>query len=351
MFSHERIIIRRGPESGVPIIVAVHSTALGPALGGCRLAVYADWRDGLADALRLSTAMTDKCALAGLPNGGGKTVIALAAPPDPALRRAALHDAGTVIEELGGRYATGPDVGTGPDDMVTIGERTRHVFCRPTAAGGSGDSSPGTAVGTVAALRAVCAARFGSPSLSGRSFAVLGLGRVGGRVARLLAEAGAKLLLTDVDPAKRALSDELGATWTTPAEALTAEVDVVVPAALGGVLTAASVATLRCAAVAGPANNQLDTSPTADLLHARNILWAPDYVVSAGGVISATAVELHHETPAQVTARLDSIGDTLTSIFEAARSAGITPSAAAEAEAERRISLGEQSSGPGRTGR
>ncbi|MDY7085829.1 MAG: Glu/Leu/Phe/Val dehydrogenase dimerization domain-containing protein [Actinomycetota bacterium] len=333
MFSHERIIIRRGPESGLPIIVAVHSTALGQALGGCRFKPYADWRDGLADALRLSTAMTAKCALAGLPNGGGKTVIV----GDRSRREAALHDVGTVIEELGGSYATGPDVGTGPDDMMTIGARTSHVFCRPVAAGGSGDSSPGTAVGTVAALRAVCDAQFGSPDLAGRSFSVLGLGRVGGRVARLLAETGAKLLVTDVDPAKRALADELGAGWVTPEEGLTAPVDVVVPAALGGVLTPASVATLRCAAVAGPANNQLDAEPTADLLHARGILWAPDYVVSAGGVISATAVELRHETPAQVAARLDGIGDTLAGVFAAARRDGLTPSAAAAVEAERRV--------------
>ncbi|WP_250036275.1 Glu/Leu/Phe/Val dehydrogenase dimerization domain-containing protein [Paractinoplanes maris] len=340
MFSHERVIIRRGPDSGLPIIVAVHSTALGPALGGCRLKAYPGWRDGLADALRLSAAMTDKCALAGLPNGGGKTVIALPAGtiPEPELRTAALHDAGTVIEELGGRYATGPDVGTGPDDMVTIGERTRHVFCRPVAAGGSGDSSPGTAAGTVAALRAVCADRFGSPSPAGRSFAVLGLGRVGARVARLLAEAGAQLIVADVDPARRTLADELGATWTTPGEALTAAVDVLVPAALGGVLTPSTVAGLRCAAVAGPANNQLDDPATADLLHRRGIRWAPDFVVSAGGVISATAVELQHETPDQVAARLDGIAGTLTGLFAAADRDGITPAAAATAEARRRLS-------------
>ena len=243
-----------------------------------------------------------------------------------------------MIEELGGRYATGPDVGTGPDDMVTIAERTRHVFCRPVAAGGSGDSSPGTAAGTVAALRAVCEARFGSASLSGRSFAVVGLGRVGGRVARLLAEAGAGLVVADVDPAKRSLADDLGAAWSTPDEAHMAPVDVLVPAALGGVLTPSTVATLRCAAVAGPANNQLDAPGTADLLHGRGILWAPDYVVSAGGVISATAVELRHETPAQVATRLDGIADTLTQVFAVARRDGVTPLAAAAAEAHRRLS-------------
>jgi leucine dehydrogenase len=340
MFSHERVVLQRGAESGFPIIVAVHSTALGQAIGGCRMATYPDWRDGLADALRLSTAMSDKCALAGLRNGGGKTVIAVpdGTRLDDDTRRAALHDVGSVIESLGGVYATGPDVGTGPDDMVTIAERTGHVFCRPRSAGGSGDSSPATAAGTLAALRAVCAHRFGSDSPAGRSFAVLGLGRVGERVARLLAAAGAHLVVADVDPAKRALADELGATWVSPADCLTAPVDVLVPAALGGVLTPATVPALRCAAVAGPANNQLDEPATADLLHDRGILWAPDFVVSAGGVIHGTAVELHHETP-----DVDAVGRTLTEILRAAADTGRTPAVAAAEEARRRILSGTRS--------
>ncbi|GAA0477605.1 leucine dehydrogenase [Paractinoplanes deccanensis] len=328
MFPHDRVIVRRGPESGVPIIVAVHSTALGPALGGCRMKAYPDWRDGLEDALRLSAAMSEKCALAGLPHGGGKTVVVATGAFD---RDAALRDVGTVIEELGGAYWTGPDVGTGPADMLTIGERTRHVFCRPVAAGGSGDSSPATAAGTVAALRAVCG------DLPGRSFAVLGLGHVGARVARLLAEAGAKLVLSDVDPARREVAGELGADWVTPDECLTAPVDVLVPAALGGVLTAEVVPRLRCAAVAGPANNQLAGPAVADLLHERGILWAPDSVVSAGGVIGATGAELRHESPAEVTARLDGIAATLTGIFATAEREGVTPAAAAAAEARRRM--------------
>ncbi|MFF5082588.1 Glu/Leu/Phe/Val dehydrogenase dimerization domain-containing protein [Actinoplanes sp. NPDC000266] len=369
MLPHERVVIRRGPESGLPIIVAVHSTVLGQALGGCRMKEYGDWRDGLEDALRLSAAMSEKCALAGMPHGGGKTVVVAPRSFD---RAAALHDVGTVIEELGGLYATGPDVGTGPADMLTIAERTGHVFCRPAESGGSGDSSPATALGTVAALEAVCAtlatrsaaentlsarstagsslsarSTAGSSlsarstagsSLAGRSFAVLGLGHVGERVARLLAEAGAKLVVSDIDPARREVAAELGATWATPDECLTAEVDVLVPAALGGLLTPAVVPTLRCAAVAGPANNQLDAPSTAGLLHERGILWAPDFIVSAGGVLRATAVELHHETPAQVTARLNGIATTLAGVFATAEREGVTPASAAAAEAERRIS-------------
>jgi glutamate dehydrogenase/leucine dehydrogenase len=362
MLIHQRVVVERGPRSGFPIVVAVHSTALGQAVGGCRLAVYHDWRAGLDDALRLSAAMTSKTALAGLPNGGGKTVVVLppefapglpntASPdasspdsawpngvpqdpgsPDPGSpgagrrlvdRRAVLHDVADVIESLGGIYATGPDVGTGPADMAVIGERTDHVLGR------AGGSSPATAAGVVAAIQAVVADRFGSPSLSGRSFAVLGVGRVGAHVVDLLSAAGGKVVAADVDGSRRTVAESLGATWTDPRTCLTAEVDVLVPAALGGVLTAAVVPELRCAAVAGPANAQLDEPATADLLHGRGILWAPDVVVGSGGIIHAVASGLHRETPVQVARRIAAVGDTLAGILEAARETSSTPAAAA----------------------
>lgn len=339
VFTHEQVIVQRGRRSGVPIIVALHSTALGQAIGGCRMAHYPDWRDGLTDALRLSAAMSDKCALAGLPNGGGKTVIAL--PLDRTLsdieRQAALHDAGDVIATLNGAYATGPDVGTDPQDMLTIAHSTRHVFCRPLDAGGSGDSSPHTAAGVLAALGAVCAERFGSRELAGRRFAVLGLGRVGENVARLLAAARGKLIVSDIDDSKRTLAGELGATWVAPNDCLEADVDVLVPAALGGLLSPATVPRLRCVAIAGPANNQLDGPATAELLHQRGILWAPDFIVSAGGIIHATAVELHHETSARAAARVAGIADTLTEVLRAARRCAITPESAARRRARERI--------------
>lgn len=352
MFPHEQVIIRRGRESGLPIIVAVHSTTRGMAIGGCRMKAYPDWQDGLADALRLSAAMTNKCALAALPHGGGKTVIALPAAgndrtvialpaagppaaggdrtplaldkPGDDLRKAALHDAGELIEELGGRYATGPDVGTGPDDMVTIGERTTHVFCRPVEHGGSGDSSPATALGTIAALRALCAHRFGSPDLSRRSFAILGLGRVGAHVARLLAEAGADLKVSDIDESKRSLAPA-GSEWKNPEECLREAVDVLVPAALGGILDPETVPTLACHAVAGPANNQLVSPDTAALLHERGILCAPDAVVSAGGIIHATAIELRHRTETSALAEVETIGATLTDLLREADARKISP--------------------------
>jgi leucine dehydrogenase len=337
-FDHEQVRVRRGPRSGLPVIVAVHSTALGQAIGGCRLARYPSWHDALTDALRLSAAMTDKCAVAGLPNGGGKTVVAI--PPgatlDPAGRRAILHDVADVIAALDGAYATGPDVGTDPADMVTIAERTPYAFCRPPEAGGSGDSSPHTATGVVAALHAVCDAVFGVPQLAGRRFTILGLGRVGAHLARHLSAARAELVVADIDTNKRRLADELGATWLEPEAALQSEVDVLVPAALGSVFTPDTVARLRCAAIAGPANNQLDEPATADLLHQRGILWAPDFVVSAGGIIHAVAVELHHETAQQAAARVLRIGDTLTGILRDAMQAGVTPCAASLALARQR---------------
>ncbi|MFC4591931.1 Glu/Leu/Phe/Val dehydrogenase dimerization domain-containing protein [Sphaerisporangium corydalis] len=338
-FSHELIQIVRGRRSGLAISIAIHSTALGPAAGGCRIAYYADPAAAITDVLRLSAAMTEKNALAGLDHGGGKTVVALPAPGRPAgaERTALLHDLGDAIESLGGRYITGPDVGSGPADMSVIGERTTHACCRPVEDGGSGDSSLHTARGTLAALGAVAEEAFGSPELAGRTFGVIGLGAVGGQVARLLDQAGARLVVTDVDPAKRGLATELGATWVDPGDALTMEVDVLIPAALGGLLTAGTVPSLRCAAVAGPANNQLDEPATGDLLAARGILWAPDVVVSAGGVIHAIGVELRQEPEERLTERIQGIAATLRQVFQTARAHQSTPAFAARLLAEQRV--------------
>jgi leucine dehydrogenase len=331
-FEHEQVRIVTGARSGLPVLIGVHSTTRGQAIGGCRIKHYPQWSDGLADVLRLSAAMTAKCAVAGLPNGGGKTVVAV--PPGARFdRRDVLLDVGDAIAALDGAYATGPDVGTGPADMVTIAERTPHVFCRPESDGGSGDSSPATAVGAVAALRAVCAAVFGDPSPAGRRFTVLGFGNVGSRIARLLAAEGADLVVADVDASKRRAAEGIGARWMAPGEALRAETDVLVPAALGGLLTASTVPELNCLAVAGPANNQLDQPSTADLLHREKILFAPDHVVSAGGIIYATGVELRHETPSSALERVRGIGDTLARILRDARERGVTPTAAARSAA------------------
>jgi leucine dehydrogenase len=283
--------------------------------------------------------MTRKCAVAGLANGGGKTVVAVSdgAVLDHARRADALRDVGDVIESLVGRYASGPDVGTTPADMVTIGERTEHVFCQPPEHGGSGDSSPHTATGVVAALRAVCERRFGSAEPGKRRLAIAGLGSVGGCLARQLTEAGASLVVSDIDPAKQALAKELGADWAEPDAILTADADVLIPAALGGVLTRDLVPRLRCGAVAGPANNQLAEPAVADLLQSRGIIWVPDYVASAGGVIHALSVELHNETPQDATGRVRGIERTVGEILDAADGNGTTPAEAARALAAERL--------------
>ena len=293
MFEHERVEIAVGERSALPVIIAVHSTALGQAVGGCRLWTYRDWRDGLEDALRLSEAMTLKCALAGLALGGGKSVIAL--PPESALsaerRRAAMLDLGDAVDSFHGSYGVGEDVGTTAEDMLVARERTQYAYCLPASQGGAGEPSEPTAEGVRAAIGVTLARTHGGSDVLGRQISIIGLGQVGSRVARRLAADGAQLLVSDIDPAKRGLADELGARWTDPETALRAEVDLLVPAALGGVLNAATVGELRCTAIAGPANNQLADDGVADLLHARGILWAPDFVVNAGGVIYGSAME------------------------------------------------------------
>jgi leucine dehydrogenase len=303
--------------------------------------VYEDSRAAVRDVLRLSRAMTSKAACAGLPLGGGKGVIMLG-PTDGPLpddrRRAVLRDFGDVVEMLAGRYLTAEDVGTSMEAMAVIAESTSHVTGLPTDRGGSGDPSPWTALGVESALRVACENAFGTPSLEGRSASVVGLGHVGGDLARRLAEGGARLVVADVDERKRALADELGATWTTPEQALTAEVDVLAPCALGGILHHESAGALRCRVICGAANNQLASDEIADVLAARGILWVPDFVANAGGIINIQ-VELEPAgySPERADNRVRTIGDTLRTILASAEAGGTTPLAAAAELARRRL--------------
>lgn len=339
MLEHERVAIAVGERSGLPVIVAVHSTALGQAVGGCRMWRYRDWRDALDDALRLSEAMTLKCALAGLALGGGKSVIALA--PESELtherRRAAMLDLGDAVDAFGGSYGVGEDVGTTAEDMLIARERTRFAYCLPESEGGAGEPSEPTAEGVRLAIGVTLERAVGSADVSGRRIGVVGLGQVGSRVARRLADDGAQLVVTDVDASKRRLAAELGAEWMDPGNALGAEVDLLVPAALGGVLTPASVGTLRCAAIAGPANNQLADDSVAAVLHRRGILWAPDFVVNAGGVIYGSAMEMEGCSRDDAIARVGAITGTLEAVFSAAEDHAITPLAAARRVASERL--------------
>ncbi|MGA2012423.1 MAG: Glu/Leu/Phe/Val dehydrogenase dimerization domain-containing protein [Solirubrobacteraceae bacterium] len=338
--------MRRGSRSGLYMAVAVHSTVRGPSLGGCRMWSYDDSGAGVLDALRLSRAMTLKAACADLPLGGGKGVI-MAAPGlrMPARRRQeALADFGDLVQSLDGRYITAEDVGTSSRDMSVIAQRTPHVAGLARSRGGSGDPSPLTALGVEAAIRASCERAFGDRSLRERSICVLGLGHVGSRVAKRCARAGARLLLADVDATRRPVADALGATWIPPARALEAEVDVLAPCALGGLLDADTVPRLRCRVVAGAANNQLAGDHVAERLAAAGVLWAPDFVANAGGLINI-AEEIGGYDPAVARRRVRAIGDTLREIFEQAARGGVTPLHAALRLAARRLATAPASRG------
>jgi len=332
--------VRRGPRSGLFTIVAVHSTVRGPSLGGCRLWAYDDSRAAVRDALRLAEGMTYKSAVAGLPLGGGKGVIMLPAGEqlDARRRRAALLDFGETVDRLGGTYITAEDVGTSTRDMTVIAKATRHVTGLSRRAGGSGDPSPFTALGVFHAVEATCERVFGSPSLRGRSVAVVGLGHVGLRLANLLARAGAKLVVADIDRTKRVEAERLGARWTTPAKAMVAPVDLLAPCALGGVLDDESVPALQAPAIAGAANNQLADESIGPLIRGRGIVWAPDFVVNAGGIINIS-VELggNGYDPAVARARTREIGDTLRRVFDAADGNGTTTLEAAMTLAHERL--------------
>jgi leucine dehydrogenase len=299
---------------------------------------YDDSRAAVRDALRLSRAMTFKAAVAGLALGGGKGVI-MARPGVPLSserRHGALLDFGDLVESLQGRYITAEDVGTSSRDMSVIAQRTRHVAGLARSRGGSGDPSPLTALGVQAAIEASCERAFADRSLRDRTVCVIGLGHVGSRVAKRCARAGAELTVADVDERKRTLAQQLGARWTTAAAALESEVDVLVPCALGAILDDESVPRLRCRVVAGAANNQLAHDRVAELLAARGILWAPDFVVGAGGLINI-AEEAGGYDPAAARARVRGIGSTLREIFERADSDRTTPLAAATALARSRL--------------
>jgi leucine dehydrogenase len=346
ILDHEELVVGRGERSGIYVIVAIHSTALGPSLGGARLWHYGSLGDGIADALRLSEAMTYKAAAAGLDLGGGKCV--LCAPADAIkgeLRRDLMLDLGDVVDSLGGRYVTAEDVGTGAEDMAVIAERTAHVAGKPQELGGSGDPSPITARGVEAAIRACCEHRYGSGDLKGRSVAVIGLGHVGSRLAQRLAGAGAELAVSDIDPAKRVVAKEVGARWVDPQRAMETECEVLAPCALGGAISEQAVEALRCEVVCGAANNVLASDAEAESLAGRGILYAPDFIANAGGLISVYG-ELRSIDPERLEQLVDGIGDALGRVFALADERSVTPLAAARELARARLEASRQAPAP-----
>jgi leucine dehydrogenase len=322
---HERISFLGRPVLGVPAIIAVHRSVNGVGGGGVRFRPYASDSAMLADALRLSRAMSWKNALVDIPIGGGKTVI----NGDPATHRSRelLLALGRHIRSLSGAYIAGPDIGTSARDMAVIAEVTDRVIGVP---GRGQDTSGPTAMGLLHAIRTTANTLLKAPTLAGVSLAVQGAGGVGRRLCELLAAEGARVSIADVDMmAAQAVSANTGASIQTAERILSADVDILVPCAVGGVLNERSIPGVRARAICGAANNQLATPQDAERLSERGILYAPDYVVNSGGAISA-ARELGLIDDAGFERRLRGIGSTLAAVFERAASGSITTEEAAQ---------------------
>lgn len=333
--THESVHFGSDPGSGLRTIVAIHSTVLGPSLGGTRFYPYASEADALTDVLRLAKGMTYKAACAGLDQGGGKAVII--GHPE-ALRSPELFTAyGRFIDGLAGRYITAEDVGTTVADMEIVATRTRYVSGLPIGNGGSGDPSPATARGVVAAMRAIGQHLWGSPEVTGRKVAIKGVGKVGMSLAERLHRASVELVIADVDDeaAQRAAID-FAAKVVDVDDIHAVDCDVFAPCALGADLDQDSIAELACAAIAGSANNQLATEADAERIAARGILYAPDFVVNAGGIINIAAESGGYDV-ARAATMVDRIFDNLTEILSSAAARGISTEAAATRMADERI--------------
>ncbi|MEQ9640839.1 MAG: Glu/Leu/Phe/Val dehydrogenase dimerization domain-containing protein [Alphaproteobacteria bacterium] len=330
---HEQVVFCHDRASGLKAIIAIHDLTLGPALGGCRMWRYDSDDEALDDVLRLSRGMTYKSAMAGLSFGGGKAVIIGDAKRD---KSPALFEAfGRFIDSLGGRYITAEDVGTSPADFEIVRRQTRHVA--GIAEGGSGDPSPATAWGVFHGLRAAVEFRLGRDDLNGLTVAIQGLGHVGWALAEHLRKAGARLVVTDIDAARLAAAKaELGASVVDPEAIYDVEADVFAPNALGAVLNDDTIARLKVAVVAGSANNQLAEDRHGAVLHRRGILYAPDYVINAGGIINISYEGPRYSQDAAF-AHCARIHDTLAELFARAGQADLPTNEMADRLAEERL--------------
>ncbi|MDH3306904.1 MAG: leucine dehydrogenase [Acidimicrobiia bacterium] len=337
---HTHVLFGADDASGLRAIIAIHSTALGPALGGTRFFPYASDEDALRDVLRLSRGMTLKNAAAGLDLGGGKAVII--GDPHKLKSERLLRAYGRFVNSLHGLYVTAEDVGTTTDDMAIIGRETKWVAGQARWDGGSGDPSPSTALGLFSSLQAVAEHLWGSPDLQGKRIAVQGVGKVGHAYVQLLTGAGANVFVADMwQPAVDRAVQDFGATQVGPDEILTLDVDIISPCAMGAVLTEDTIPTLKCLAVVGSANNQLGEDKDADRLADRGILYAPDFVVNAGGVINV-AEELRGYRDDRAEAHVRALQIRTKEILATAAERGINPHQAAVDMAMERIeSIGD----------
>ena len=338
---HEQVTFGSDPESGLQAIIALHSTALGPAIGGTRFFPYPTTADALSDVLHLSRAMSYKNALAGLDHGGGKAVII----GDPATQKSEqlLLAYGRLVAAQGGRYITACDVGTYVADMDVVARESRHVTGRSPENGGAGDSAVLTALGVFQGMRACADHVWGQPSLAGRTVGVAGVGKVGHRLVTHLVSDGATVIIHDIDPeaARRVVDDHPAVAVAQSADALSsAALDVYSPNALGSALDDHTVAALHAVVVCGGANNQLAHPGIERQLANRGILYAPDYLVNAGGVIQV-ADELVGFSFERAEERVKRIFDTTLQVFRAAEQAGIPPAQAADRLAEERMAAAD----------
>lgn len=329
---HEKVLIGRDALTGYHGIIAIHSTVLGPAVGGTRFWNYASEAEALTDALRLSQGMTYKTALAGLPLGGGKSIII--GDNKSSSREIVLRAHGRFVDTLKGRYITAEDVGTSPADMEIMRLETQHVG---GLISGAGDPSPHTARGVFRAIQAATRFLWKTDDLSEVSVAIQGCGHVGYHLARLLHEAGAKLFATDVDNNNVSrVVDEFGAEFVRPSEIFSTRANIFAPCALGGVINDATISELNVQIVAGAANNQLLAARHGAMLRERDILYAPDYVANAGGVLRG-CTELLGWEPDFAAQKIEEIYDTMLRIFESAEAEGLPTNEAADRLAEARL--------------
>jgi glutamate dehydrogenase/leucine dehydrogenase len=315
-YGHEQVVFCRHPRSGLKAIIAIHDTTMGPALGGCRMIPYATTDEALEDVLRLSRGMTYKCGVADVDFGGGKMVIIGDPLKDksPEMFRAV----GRFVGGLGGRFFTGTDMGTTPEDFIHAKRESNCFVGLPKTHGGSGDTSIPTALGVLQGLKATAKFLWGTNSLEGRTIAIQGVGKVGGRLLELLMEEGAFAVIADINEARlRELKEQYGerVEISTVDEIHRAECDILSPCARGGVVNDVTLSELRCQAIVGSANNQLAEDRHGDLLHERGILYAPDYLVNAGGLIQV-ADELEGYQEERVLAKTKAIYDMLLQIYE-----------------------------------
>lgn len=334
---HEVVHFVTDIKSGLKALIAVHSTHLGPGAGGVRFWHYAEPGDAVADALRLSRGMSFKNAMAGLPLGGGKGVILADEHRTKTPEMLAAY--GRAVDRLGGSYVTAEDVGVTVADLVAVSRQTKYVSGLPAAEGAvGGDPGPHTSYGVFLGVKAAVRRKLGKDSLSGLHIAIQGAGSVASGLARLAAQEGARISIADIDQQRaQRLADEVGGQTVSADDVLTMEADVLSPCALGAILTEDSIAALRVPVVAGGANNQLATPADGDRIHSRGILYAPDYVINAGGIINVASEYLGTGDEAFVKAKIEGIPGRLETVWDESDSTGRNPAAVADSMARRLI--------------